>query len=151
MTDQAVDHAQDRLRIGVQVLVDRRAHDDDDVIGIAQHPGFAARGDRSRAHHPFEHGVGALLPEGHLACPHAVDRTLVVVVEDDTQSGLGECEAQREADTAAAAHDGEVSREARLKWKGGPKPSLLSLPGECRFSSPSGAFVLLRTAPTAGP
>ena len=52
--------------------------------------------------------VGAVLHERHLAGGDPVEGRLVGVVDADTQAGLGEGEAQRQADVAAAAEDDDV-------------------------------------------
>ena len=74
----ALDH---RLGIGIEVLVDRRPDDDDQVLASA-HRGGIGRGCQGCRRPACEPNLrGARLAMGHLARPHPVHRRIVGVVE----------------------------------------------------------------------
>ena len=100
-----------RAEVGVEVLVDRRADHDDDVLGAPDRVGVE-RGlqDRPAASAAAQHLGGAGLDERHLARVHRVDRVGAHVVERDLEAAVGEREPERQADAAASAHDGDVVR-----------------------------------------
>ena len=93
---------------GPEELVDRRADDDDHCVGAADHRRVGARTSAGRSAAARQELVGARLQERHLARGDPVQGGLVGVVYADAQAGLGESEAERQADVAAATEDDDV-------------------------------------------
>ena len=89
-------------------LVDRRADDDDELVGPLDHRAVGAELETSRRQDPAQEVLGAGLEERHLARGDPVEGRLVRVVDPDAQPGIGEGEAQGQADMAAAAEDDDV-------------------------------------------
>ena len=98
--------------IGVEVLVDRRADDDDDVLGVAddrrvgggRRAGPAASASASSSSAPGSRN--GIVPA--LTCSTAVG--FDVVERDTDRPRVGEGEAERQADVAAATHHDHVER-----------------------------------------
>ena len=89
-------------------LVDRRADDDDELLGPFDHRAVRAEAEPAGREDLAQQLVGAVLHERHLAGGDPVEGRLVRVVDADAQAGLGEGEAQGQADVAAAAEDDDV-------------------------------------------
>ena len=108
-----------RVQVGVEVLVDRRADHDHDVLGVADRARIRGGAQSTRIHHRAQDVVGARLLEGHPRVVDRGDRVLVEVVERDAQSPVGEGEPQRETDMPAAPDDGDVEGAHRGNRNGG--------------------------------
>ena len=91
-----------------QELVDRRADDDDEVVRPLDHRAARAERQPTGGQDLAQQLVGTGLEERHLAGGDPVERGLVGVVDADPQAGLGEGEAQGQADMAAATEDDDV-------------------------------------------
>ena len=96
-----LDGSHDRLRIRVEMLVDRRADDDDHAFrhadGARLRRGSESSGDKS----PVEDLLGADLAVGHHTGGDQADSHFVGVVEGYPEAGIGQRQAQRQADMAA--------------------------------------------------
>ena len=103
-----VDRPVDRAQVGVVVLVDRRADDDDDVLGLRHRGGVEGGGEEPGLACGGEDLGRARFDEGHLTRVHRLDGFGAHVVERDVQTASGEGEPQREPDTPATPHDGDV-------------------------------------------
>ena len=79
---QPLERARDGLRVGVEVLVDRRADDHDDVLGAGD-DGGVGRGPEQPVDGRRQHLGGARLVERQLAVVHQRDRALAHVVDQD--------------------------------------------------------------------
>lgn len=62
----------------------------------------------SAGQNPGEQLVGTVLEERHLAAGDSIERSLVDVEDPDPQAGIGEHEAQRQADVAPASEHDEI-------------------------------------------
>ena len=91
-----------------QELVDRGADDDHEVVGPLDQVARRAECQTAGRQDLAQELVGAGLEERHLAGGDPVERRLVGVVDPDAQARLGEGEAQRQADVAAAAEHDDV-------------------------------------------
>ena len=102
----------DRLWVGVEVLVDRGADDDDHALGLA-HDGGVGRGDEAAlGPYPTQDVGSTRLAEGQLA---GVDqrRRLTRSGRRSTRSRrLGERDRERQPDVATPADDRDVTRKA---------------------------------------
>ena len=67
LVEQSLDRPQDEPRVRVEVLVDRRADDDHDVLGLADRRRVVGRLEPAGGEDPLEQLVGAVLEERHLA------------------------------------------------------------------------------------
>ena len=112
MVEHLLDRPQDEPRVRVEVLVDRRAHDDHDVLGRRHHGRVVARLEPARGQDFLQQRVGTGLEERHLRGAYPVDRARVAVVEHHRTPGVGQGEPEREPDVAAPAHDHDVLGEA---------------------------------------
>ena len=88
-------------------LVDRRADDDDELLGPLDHRAVGAELEAT-GRQDAQELLGAGLHERHLAGGDAVEGRLVRVVDADAQAGLGEGEAEGQADVAAAAEHDDI-------------------------------------------
>ena len=86
-----------------QELVDRCPDDDNQTVGATDHRTVGAQLQPAGRQDLGEQLIGTGLEERHLAGGDAVERRLVRVIDADPQSGLGERQAQRQADMSAAA------------------------------------------------
>ncbi len=112
--EQTLDREQDVFRIGVGVLVDRRADDQDDVLGVGNRRRIARRLEPVGFDQPLQQLVGAAFPEGHLPGLNPADRVGIAVVQRDREADVGEHEAEREPDSSATADDGNVACESHV-------------------------------------
>ncbi len=99
-------------------LVDRRADDDDELVRALDHRAVGAEVQAAGGQDLAQQLVGAVLQERHLAGGDAVEGRLVGVVDPDPQAGLGEDEAEGQADMAAAAEDDDVEVRGLWSWGG---------------------------------
>ena len=98
------------LRVGVEVLVDRRADDDDDVLGVRDHRRVRG-GPKLTSRHGFgQGGLAAGLRERQAAGSNLRDGGRVQVEGTHSQARVGECDAERQADMTAATHHDHVER-----------------------------------------
>ena len=106
-----LERARDRLRVGVEVLVDGRADDHHDVAGLrddgrvgrgAQLPGGDGR---------LELVAGAGLVEGQHGVVDQPDGGLTDVVDQHRRAAVGEGDRQRQPHVPTAADHDEVVRE----------------------------------------
>ena len=135
LVEQPLHRAPHELRVGVEVLVDRGAHDEHDVLGFRHRVGVDRGVEEIRRDHPLEHRVGVALPERHLARAHRVDRVRVEVVERDGDTGIGEHETERESHVAATADDDNISRKRRAHFGPFPRRPNLTLREMCDLTS----------------
>ena len=123
LIEQALDREQDELRIGIEVLVDRRADDQDHVLGFADGTGIGRRVELVGADQALEQLVGAVLPEGHLARADPVDGLGVTVVERDRQARVGEHQPERKPHPATAPDNRNIPRKRHVH----PAPPAVTL------------------------
>ena len=117
-----------RVEVGVEVLVDRRADHDHDVLGVGDHVGRARRPQPTRRQDRGQDLGCARLVEGHGARVHAGDRTLVHVVEHDVEATARERQPERETDVAAASDDGDGPLAVRVVHRAPTSAPLLRVP-----------------------
>jgi hypothetical protein len=103
----------DHVRVGVEVLVDRRADHDHDHVGERDDRGIRADAEPARVEDPLEDLTGAGLLEGQLPALDELDRGLVDVVDADVEPTIGEGDREREPDVPAAADHDDVVGGAR--------------------------------------
>ena len=114
LVEQTFDREPHELRVGVEVLVDRRA---DHAARRARPPtrpsGRSVASSRSVAMSRSSISSASRSENGILPARHPVDRVRVEVVERDRQAGVGEHQPERKPDVAAAADDHYVPRKRR--------------------------------------
>ena len=91
-----------------QELVDRGADHDDEVIRAADHRAVRPERQAAGRQQLAQELVGPVLHERHLAGGDPVQGGLVGVVDADAKAGLGEGQAERQADVAATAQHDDV-------------------------------------------
>jgi hypothetical protein len=95
------------------MLVDRRAHDDDDALRAGDDGRIVGCIDQGAIEGPAQCRFSAWLLKGQIATSNELDDLLVDVVESDSQTLLSEAEAERQADMAAAPND----RDVEIEWQ----------------------------------
>ena len=114
----------DRALVGVEVLVDRGADHDDDVLGGA-HDGRVGGGDQPLVRdRPFQHRLRTGLGERHAAVADLPHRGRVDVVDRDIRAPAGEGDRQRQPDVAAPADNHHIACKGRVTVKCSHEPDL---------------------------
>ena len=101
-----LEHLEQDVDLWVQVAVDRRADDQNDVARVGQDPRIAGERERSLAKHLAEPGLETLVEKRRLAGTHRRDRLLVDVIDERRAAGRRVDDRQRQPDVTASADDG---------------------------------------------
>ena len=139
MVEHLLDRPQDELRIGVEVLVDRRADDDDDVLGVRRRRGIVARLEPAGREHLARAARRRRARRTASCRPAPGRRRRVAVVEHDRTAGVGERQAEREPDVAAAPDNHDILGES------GTAPSPRGQQGVNRTCNSTAASIERRT------
>src|SRR5262249_34855137 len=106
MLGELSQHLVEEREVGIEMLVDRRADDDDHEVSGSERG--RSRADLERlAENVAELVFGTLFAEGHFAGADRFDRALVDVVDVDVVI-VREDDAERQPDMAAASDDDDV-------------------------------------------
>ena len=133
VVEQALDRVQHELRIGVEVLVDRRADDDHDVLGVrTRSSGSMVASSRSVATRPLEHLVGVALSKNGILPARTVSTALASTSNSvDREAGVGEHETERQPHVATAADNHNIPRKRRAHGSAQPPVARSSLSVRC--------------------
>ena len=97
-------------------LVDGGPHHDDELVGAPHHLAAGSEFEPVRGEDTTQEFVSAVFEEGHLTRSDSIQRRLVGVVDTNTQPGVGEGQAQGQADVTAAAEDDDVEIVGGHRW-----------------------------------
>jgi hypothetical protein len=111
VVEHAFDDTEHGLEIRVQVLVDRGADDDDDVLAFGDRPRIRRRGQSPGREHAREQLLAARLTERHPSRPDSFYGLFSAVIEGDSESRVGHHQSERKPDVAASSHDHNIPRE----------------------------------------
>ena len=123
-----LDRALHRVEIRVEMLVDRRADHDHDVLGVSHRRRVGRCPQPSGVEDLAQNLVRSRLVEREGAVVHEGDRLRIHVEQRDVETAIGQRQPEREADVPATTHDRGVDGER-------PAPSSRVRPGRAQSCS----------------
>jgi hypothetical protein len=100
-----------RIGVWIEVFVDRRSNDDNDVACSCDDGCVGRSGEASLGNCLAKHGLGSGLAERHDAGVDGGHSLFADVVDNDLRSSLGERDGERQADVSPAANNDDVVLE----------------------------------------
>ena len=98
-----------RPKLWIEILVDRRADGDNDVLRACHVARVRRKQQPLIAQRRLQERLGAVLDERHRAAGDLLQRVGVQIVDDDALSGSREHERQRQSDMAGTADDADIN------------------------------------------
>ena len=95
LIEQPLDREEDELGVGIEVLVDRGADDQHDVLGLGDGAGSVVASSRSVPIRRSSSSSAPFSQKGILPARDAIDGLGVAVVERDREAGVGQHQTER--------------------------------------------------------